>query len=188
MVAAGGTFINPFAFLGPFTEYAGGLFAVVTFISMVGVLNSLIMTQPRLEYAMANDGLFFRPFAHLHPKYLTPDVSLLVQCCMGMLLFLLGGIENMLGYFTLSYVLQNSLVYGAIFFLRRRSDYRPSFRSPVWRVMGLLSILIQIYIGYGAFIAFPTAGVLASLGLILSGIPVYLFFKRSRQHMPEHPA
>jgi hypothetical protein len=42
------------------------------------------------------------------------------------------------------------------------------------------SILIQLYIAYGTFLAYPAAGVLASLGLIVSGMPVYWYFHRSR--------
>jgi fructoselysine transporter len=125
LVAAEGSFVNPFAYVGFLASHAGAFLAIASFISMVGVLNSLIMTQPRLEYALARDGLFFRQFAHLHPKYLTPDYSIIIQCSIAILLFLLGGIENMLGYFSLSYVIQNTLVYGAIFFLRKRSDYEP---------------------------------------------------------------
>jgi len=180
LIAAEGSFVNPFSYVGFLATHAGTFLAIASFISMVGVLNSLIMTQPRLEYAMARDGLFFRRFAHLHPKYLTPDFSLLIQCSLAVLLFLLGGIENMLGYFSLSYVIQNSLVYGAIFFLRKRDDYQPSYRSPVWKTMAGVSILIQLYIAYGTFLAYPTAGVLASFGLIVSGMPVYWYFRRSR--------
>jgi fructoselysine transporter len=139
------------------------------------------MAQPRLEYAIARDGLFFRVFGHLHPKYLTPDYSILIQSVLGIVLFLLGDIDNMMGYFTLSYALQNMLVYGAIFFLRRRTDYQPTYRAPWWGVMAGLSILIQIYVSVGTFMAYPTAGILASLALILSGLPIYLYYAYRRR-------
>jgi fructoselysine transporter len=91
-----------------------GAFAVAVFISMLGVLNASIMVQPRLEYAIARDGLFFQAFGHLHPKYLTPDYSILIQAALAIVLFLLGDIENMIGYFTVSYILQNGIVYGLL--------------------------------------------------------------------------
>ena len=91
----------------------------------------------------------------------------------------MGDIENMLGYFTLSYVLQNTLVYGTIFFLRKREDYKPTFISPMWKVMGALSILIQVYLIYGTFLAYPAYGVMACLGLVLTGLPIYLYFKKT---------
>ena len=181
LISTSGEFINPFKYMGFLSEYAGGLFAIAAFISMIGVLNSVIMTQPRLEYATARDGLFFEIFGKLHPKYLTPHYSIFIQSGFAILLFLLGDIESLLGYFTLSYVLQNGLVYGAIFFLRKREDYSPTYKSPLWKLMAGLSIVIQLYLAYGTFIAFPVGGVLASLALILSGLPVYYYFYKVKK-------
>lgn len=185
LVAAKGDFVNPFNYLGVGAQIAGGVFAVAAFVSMLGVLNASIMTQPRLEYAIARDGLFFSVFGHLHPKFLTPDYSILIQSGLAIVLFLLGDIENMLGYFTMSYALQNALVYGAIFFLRGREDYRPTYRSPLWRVMAALAILTQGLVGVGTFLAYPAGGILASLVLIVSGLPIYFYYtSRKRQQPP----
>jgi fructoselysine transporter len=185
LVGAKGDFINPFRYLGMEAALAGGIFAVAAFVSMVGVLNASIMVQPRLEYAIARDGLFFSIFGHLHPKFLTPDYSILIQSGLAIALFLLGNIEDLMGYFTLSYALQNGLVYGAIFFLRRRPDYAPSYRSPWWGFMAVLSIVSQVYVAIGTFLAYPTGGILASLGLILSGMPVYFYYAHRRHTVRE---
>jgi fructoselysine transporter len=179
LVKAKGDFVNPFLYLSSFKEFAPHLFAIVAFISMIGVLSASIMVQPRLEYAMAKDGLFFKSFGKLHPRYLTPHISIMVQAFFAIFIFLLGDIENMLGYFTLSYVLQNTLVYGTIFFLRKREDYKPTFISPAWKLMGLLSLLIQVYLIYGTFLAYPAYGVLACFGLVLTGLPIYIYFKKT---------
>lgn len=179
---ASGQFINPFAYLPFFGNFAGGFFAIAAFVSMIGVLNSSIMTQPRLEYAIAKDGLFFQVFGHLHPKYLTPDYSIFIQSFLSICLFLLGDIENMLGYFTLSYILQNALVYGAIFFLRKREDYKPTYKVKFWKTMTVFSILVQIYIAWGTFIAYPAAGIFACLGLIASGLPFYWYFRKTKKN------
>ena len=187
LTAAKGDFINPFRYLGVAATAAGAIFAVAAFISMVGVLSASIMVQPRLEYAIARDGLFFSVFGHLHPKYLTPDYSILIQSVLGIVLFLLGDIENMMGYFTFSYALQNGMVYGAIFFLRRRADYMPTYRAPWWGVMATLAIVSQLYVGIGTFLAYPTGGILASLGLILSGLPVYFYYAYRRRTVRESP-
>jgi len=185
LAAARGDFINPFRYLGVEANAAGAMFAVAAFVSMVGVLNASIMVQPRLEYAIARDGLFFSVFGHLHPKYLTPDYSILIQSALGIVLFLLGDIENMMGYFTLSYALQNGLVYGAIFFLRRRPDYAPTYRAPWWGVMAVLAMASQLYVAVGTFLAYPTGGILASLALILSGLPVYFYYAYRRRTVQE---
>ena len=174
-----GKFINPFMYMDTFSSIAGGLFAVAVFVSMLGVMNSSVITQPRLEYAMARDGLFFKQFAKLHPKYLTPTFSLVFQSGFGIIL-LFGDLGDLLGYFTLSYVLQNTLVYGSIFWLRKREDYKPTYKSPWWMFMGGISVLIQLYLAYGAFLAYPLGGLLACISLIITGFPLYLYFYKNK--------
>lgn len=187
LVAARGDFVNPFRYIGIGSGIAGAIFAIAVFISMVGVLNASIMVQPRLEYAIARDGLFFRTFGHLHPRFLTPDHSILIQCGLAIVLFLLGDIENMIGYFTVSYALQNGIVYGAIFFLRGRDDYHPTYRAPAWKAMAILAVLTQIFVAAGTFLAYPTGGLLASLLLIVSGLPIYLYYASRHRHVQEGP-
>lgn len=182
LITASGQFVNPFTYVEALSGIAGTLFALGAFVSMVGVLNAAILTQPRLEYAIARDGLFFPVFGVLHPTYLTPAPSILIQSGLAILLFLLGNLENMLGYFTLSYALQNALLYGAIFFLRRKADYAPAFRAPLWWAMGGLSVVIQVFIAVGTFLAYPASGILAAAGLILTGLPVYLYYRRTFVH------
>ncbi|NOX64645.1 MAG: amino acid permease [Chlorobi bacterium] len=172
-----GKFINPFMYISTFSGIAGGLFAIAVFVSMLGVMNSSV-TQPRLEFAMARDGLFFKPFAKLHPKYLTPGFSILFQSGFAIIL-LFGNLGDLLGYFTLSYVLQNTLVYGSIFWLRKKEDYNPVYKSPWWMFMGGASVLIQLYLAYGAFLAFPLGGLMASISLIVTGLPLYLYFRKN---------
>jgi len=173
-----GKFINPFMYIDSFKEIATGLFAVAVFISMLGVLNSSVITQPRLEYAMARDGLFFKKFANLHKEYLTPDFSIFAQSFFAIVL-LVGDVNDLLGYFSLSYVLQNMLVYGSIFFLKKRQDYQPTYKSPIGCFMAVISILIQLYLAYGIIIAYPLSGLLACLFLIISALPFYHYFRKS---------
>ncbi len=180
LIAFSGSFANPFQFLPWMASIAAGFLAVSAFISMVGATNACIMVQPRIEYAMAKDGLFFRIFAHVHPTYETPDASILLQSGVAILLIFFGDINNLLGYFTMSYVLQNALIYGTIFILRKRKDYHPSFRSPLVGLMAILAIGTQLYLAYGTFIAYPAGGIFATLILIATGFPFYIAFKRGK--------
>ncbi len=181
LVAVHGSFANPFQYLPVFSKFAAAFLAIAAFISMVGATNACIMVQPRIEYAIAKDGLFFRPFSHVHPKYETPDYSILMQSGLAILLLFLGNIEGLLGYFTLSYLLQNALVYAAIFKLRKREDYQPTFRAPAWLLMTLLAIAIQLYLAYGTFIAYPTGGVISAAVIIGSGLPIYFYFSKRQK-------
>lgn len=181
LIAISGGFANPFRYLPFFATFAGGFLAIAAFISMVGATNACIMVQPRIQYAMAKDRLFFSIFGKLHPRFGTPYTSILLQSSMAILLiFTPGGIGNLLGYFTLSYILQNLLVYASIFWLKKKEDYLPSYHAPAWQIMAGLSVLFQLILLYGTFKAYPISGILAATGLILTGAPVYAYF-RSRQ-------
>lgn len=177
LIATSGQFANPFLYLPAFAKIAGAFLAIAAFISMIGCVNALIMVQPRIEYAIARDGLFFKSFGHIHPRYQTPDYSILLQSGLAIGLLFFGGIEGLLGYFTLSYLLQNGLIYGAIFFLRKREDYKPTFRSPAWLPMAIIAIASQLYLVFGTFLAFPVGGVLSAAILIATGLPMYYYFR-----------
>jgi len=181
LINTSGQFANPFLYLPAFAKIAGAFLALAAFVSMVGCMNALIMIQPRIEYAIANDGLFFKPFAHVHPRYNTPDYSILFQSGLAILLLFIGGIEALLGYFTLSYLVQNGIVYGAIFLLKKRDDYKPTFKSPIWRTMTAIAIFTQVYLIYGTFVAFPLGGVLSAAVLIGTGLPVYYYFRKAKE-------
>jgi fructoselysine transporter len=183
LVGAKGSFVNPFAYLPALSSYAGAIFAVAAFVSMLGVLNATVMAQPRLEYAIARDGLFFPVFGHLHPRFLTPHYSILIQCSLAIVLLLPGSIEDLLGYFTFSYALQNALVYGSYFFLRRKPGYSPTYRAPLGGAMAGTSVLVQVALAIGTVLAYPAGGVLSALVLILTGFPIYHYYRR-RMHGP----
>lgn len=178
LTAISGGFANPFRYLPFFATFAGGFLAIAAFISMVGATNACIMVQPRIQYAMARDKLFFSVFGKIHPRFGTPYMSIILQSSIAILLiFTPGGIGNLLGYFTLSYILQNLLVYASIFWLKKKGDYQPSYHSPAWLLMAGLSVLFQLLLLYGTFKAYPVSGLLAAGTLILTGAPVYAYFK-----------
>ena len=98
-------------------------------IVVIGSLSSCIMFQPRIEYAMAKDGLFFKQFAQVHPKYETPAFSIVVQCIVAIILIFATNLSDLLGYFTLVALLKNFLTFGTIFVLRRKEHYKPVYQS-----------------------------------------------------------
>lgn len=173
-----GKFVNPFQYLPGFAKIAGGFLAIAAFISMIGATNACIMVQPRIEYAIAKDGMFFSIFSKVHPQYRTPYWSIMLQSGLAIMLLFIGNIEELLGYFTLSYLLQNALVYMVIFILKRRDDYSPTYHAPYWKFMAIVSIIVQLYLAYGTFIAYPLGGVLATIVLIGTGLPVYFYFDK----------
>jgi amino acid transporter len=148
--------------------------ATTVMLSTFGTLNATLLTSPRIFFAMADDGLFFRRVASVHPRFGTPYVSILLTTMLGVLFVLLRTFEQLADIFVTAIVPFYALAVGAIFVVRRRAGYAPPFRTPGYPVVPALFIAATIFL-LGNAILDPTSrwGTLAVLGVILLGIPVY---------------
>ena len=57
----------------------GSLVSLIILMSIIGTLNGCFLTSPRVYFAQARDGLFFRKFGEVHPRYQTPGFAILAQ-------------------------------------------------------------------------------------------------------------
>ncbi len=148
--------------------------AVTVMLSTFGTLNATLLTAPRVFFAMADDGLFFRRVASVHPRFGTPYVSILLATALGILFVLLRTFEQLADIFVTAIVPFYALAVASIFVLRRRAGYAPPFRTPGYPVVPALFILATLFL-LGNAILDPTSrwGTLAVLGIIVAGIPVY---------------
>jgi APA family basic amino acid/polyamine antiporter len=160
--------------LGP---VAVKVMAVAIMISTFGCLNGMILAGARVYYAMALDGLFFRPVAQLHPQRRTPVVSLAVQCTWACLLTLSGTYSDLLDYVIFAVLLFYILTIAGVFVLRRR---RPGMERPyrAWgypvlpaayiAVAGLIEVLLLLY---------KPKYTWPGLIIVLLGVPVYFVWR-----------
>ena len=154
---------------------AGVAFVAITvMISTFGTLNGSLLTAPRIFFAMADDGLFFRSVAKVHPRFETPYVSIVMTSLLGIVFVLLRTFEQLADAFVTAIVPFYALGVASIFVLRRRADYDPSFRVPLYPVVPLLFVAATIYLLANAILdpasRWATIGV---LGGILVGVPIY---------------
>lgn len=177
LINVSGGFANPFKYLPWLAGIAGGFLAISAFISITGATNACIMAQPRLQYSIAKDGMFFKSFGYLHPKYGTPSKSILFQSGSAIILIFIGGIESLLGYFTFAFLFQNIMIFSSFFKLKKRDDYNPKYKTPMWKTMVIFSLIIQPILIIATFQAFPFKGVLFASIITALGLPAYLFFK-----------
>lgn len=82
-----------------FGHLGGDIFAAIVIVSVLGSLTVLMMALPRLYYAMARDGLFFRRVGALHPLFGTPARAIAIQAGMASLLVLVGTFGEIIAYF-----------------------------------------------------------------------------------------
>src|SRR5213083_1144819 len=157
-----------------------GLVAVLVMLATFSTLVGSILTSPRIFFAMADDGLFFRAIATVHPRYQTPSAAIVLTACLGVGFVLLRTFEQLADQFVVAIFPFYALAAAAVFVLRRR---RPDLPRPV-RVLGypvvpLLFVLATFLILGNALWAHPRETGFAFL-IILLGIPVYSWWIRRR--------
>jgi amino acid transporter len=148
--------------------------ALTVMLSTFGTLNATLLTAPRVFFAMADDGLFFRRVASVHPRFNTPYVSILLASALGVLFVLLRTFEQLADIFVTAIVPFYALAVAAVFVVRKRANYDPPFRTPGYPIVPALFILATFFL-LGNAILDPSSrwGTLAVLAIIVLGIPVY---------------
>ncbi len=165
--------------LGP---RGAGLVSLTILISIIGTLNGCFLTSPRVYYAQARDGLFFRKFAEIHPRNQTPGFAIVAQCAWAAVLLVTGSYETLVDYamfaLWLSYAL---MVAGVIVLRRKRPDLPRPYRMWGYPVTPILFLAITAWFLINMLIKRPIPS-LAGLALIATGIPVYLLWARPGRH------
>ena len=148
--------------------------SVTVMISTFGTLNTVLFTSPRIFFAMADDGLFFKSVASVHPRYGTPWVAIALTAGLGATFVLLRSFEQLADAFVTSFLPFYFLAVASIFRLRKRPDYQPSFRCPGYPVVPGIFMFAVLYLLGNALVQessrMQTIGVFA---VVLTGVPVY---------------
>ncbi|MGA1991902.1 MAG: amino acid permease [Bryobacteraceae bacterium] len=162
------------AILGPI---AVRVMAAAIMVSTFGCLNGMILAGARVYYAMALDGLFFKPVARLHPTRHTPVVSLTVQCMWACVLTLSGTYSNLLDYVIFAVLVFYMLTIAGVFVLRRtRPDLERPYRALGYPVLPALYILVAGAIEVLLLVYKPNY-TWPGLIIVLLGVPVYYWWR-----------
>jgi APA family basic amino acid/polyamine antiporter len=157
--------------------------SIVSFVilfSIMGAANGHVLTGPRVYYAMANDGLFFRKMAAVHPKYRTPHVSILVVGGWSILLSLSGTFEQLLRYVVFGHWIFMGLAVAAVFVLRKkRPDMPRPYRTLGYPVTPALFVLAALFVTVTALIG-TFWNSFAGLVIIALGAPAYAYWNKKR--------
>lgn len=166
-------------------EHASHLLAVVVMFAILSSLNSVVLTAPRIYYAMARDGLFPRRLAQPHPTHQTPHWSIVTQALVACIMVLAGDFYRLLS-FTAFFMLLTSIATaaGVMVLRRRRPDLTPSYRVWGYPFTTLVFIFAYVWIAVRIFLYNP-GDALIGLGIALSGIPAYLLQRRTHPLAPE---
>lgn len=160
--------------------------AALVMLSTFGALNGSTMTGPRIFYAMADDGLFFRPIAAVHSRYRTPYAAIGLAALLGIAFVSIRTFEQLAGQFILGIWPFYALAVGAVFLLRRRRpDAERPYRTVGYPWVPLVFLLASVAMLVNALIEEPlVTGV--CFGVILLGIPVFYIWRAVKEHSRSH--
>src|SRR5437899_2106162 len=156
------------------------MMAVAILISTFGCNNGLILSGARVYYAMAQDNLFFKSAATLHPTYKTPTLALIVQAIWTCVLCLSGTYGQLLNFVIFAAVVFYALTAFGLFRLRKkRPDLPRPVRAPGYPVLPALYVVLTGLIAVDLLVqkATQTYSMLGLL-LVLVGVVVYYVWRR----------
>ena len=159
-----------------FGAAGGKVFALIVIVAVLGSLLGLLMALPRVYYAMARDGVFFKSVGVVHPRFGTPARAIVIQAAVASVYVALGTFNQIIAYFVFVTVLFVGLTVAGLFQIRRRSP------ASVYRTWGypltpalflvLVVVLLVLLAGHNPL----QAGL--GVAIVALGAPVYVFLFR----------
>jgi APA family basic amino acid/polyamine antiporter len=151
-------------------------------LSAIGYLSQSMLTGPRVYFAMARDGLFFRHVAEVATSTRTPVLAIVLQAGWTAILALSGTYEQILSYVVATNLLFFGVSASSLFVFRRR-DRRlgliraAGFRTPGHPATTLVFILACALVVASSFWAYPINS-LIGYGIMALGVPPYVYWSR----------
>ena len=151
--------------------------AVLVVVSTFGALSGIILAGPRAYLAMAQDGLLFRPLGDVHPRFLTPHRTILLQAVWASLLVFTGTYGVLVARVIYTEWVFFALMAIGLIMLRRRAEFRPVFRAPLGPALPIAFAMAALLVALNQIAAAPLDS-LTGLVLVLVGWPVFLLWSR----------
>lgn len=161
---------------------AAKLVALTILVSIFSAANSIMLTAPRVYYAMARDGVFFNRLAEIHPRYGTPAFAVIALASWAAILAATGTFEQLLTYVIFIGWIFYALAAASLFVYRKRDpEAKRPYRVPGYPVTPSLFILAAAALVLNTIVAQPARAALG-IGIVLLGAPAYLIWRRRTQY------
>jgi APA family basic amino acid/polyamine antiporter len=145
-------------------------------VSTLGFLSQSVLTAPRVYFAMASDGLFFRAVARVNRKTHVPLLAIVMQSVLTLVIALSGSYEKILNYVVSIDFIFFGLT-GASLFVFRRCDSHDGYRAPGHPYTTALFVAVCWLVVVNTVYKYP-ANTALGLGILALGVPVYAVFRR----------
>jgi APA family basic amino acid/polyamine antiporter len=167
-----------------FGESMGRLFAGAIALALLSVISAMVVTGPRVYYAMARDGLFFESFGRVASRQGTPVASIFFQALIAIVMVFTSTFDQLLIYigFTLA-VFASLAVFGLIRLRLARPDLPKGYKTPGYPATPILFIAGNLWIIYYSIQDKPVASLFGAL-TILAGLAAFFGFDRKSKTRP----
>jgi len=163
-----------------FSPQVGFWFAAVVATSVLGAMGSAVLCTARIFYAMAEDGLFFKKLAEVHPQHRTPAFSLAVQGGWSIVLVLIGKYDELFAYAIFMMIIGYIASVIGLFILRRKvPDHPRPYRCLGYPWVPAIYVIVATAWVLNTICTQPKES-LGGLGIVLLGIPGYIYWSRQR--------
>jgi APA family basic amino acid/polyamine antiporter len=160
---------------------AGGVvLAGIVIVCVLGSMAALIMSAPRVYFAMARDGLFLPAVARISPRFGTPALAVAILGLVSSLLAVLGTFQQIIAYFVFIAVVFLGLTVAGLFLLRARREapglalLTPGYPFTPVVFLVMVALLLALLMMHS-----PREALLGCV-VVLAGLPVHSAFERRR--------
>ena len=162
---------------------AGNTMSIVSIVSLLATISAMTFAGPRVYFAMARDGLFFRRAAAIHPRYRTPATAIMAQALWSALLVLSARAETLLTYTGFAIVLFSGVAVVALFVLRaKQPDAERPFRAWGYPIAPGIYVIGSALIVVNALVTTPGRTGWGAV-IIAAGLPIYLVVRRRQKQL-----
>jgi APA family basic amino acid/polyamine antiporter len=169
-----------------FSPTVAKLVTITILVSIFSAANSVILTSPRVYYAMAKDGLFFSRLSEVHPRFGTPAFAVIAAAAWSAVLAVSGTFEQLLTYVIFIGWIFYGLAAASLFVYRKRSAATSSsYRVPGYPVTPAVFIVAAAVLVLNTIVTQPRRAVVG-LGIVLAGAPAYAIWRRrTKKALPD---
>jgi basic amino acid/polyamine antiporter, APA family len=162
---------------------AAKLMAFAVLVSVFGCISATVISGPRVFYAMAQDGLFFRGLAKVHPRYRTPARAIVWQAVWSGALCLSGTYTRLYTFVIFAAVLFYALAGASVIVLRRtRPDWPRPYKTWGYPFTPLVYVALCVVVLVNTLWSQPVESGIG-LAILAAGLPAYLYWKRRRDQV-----
>ncbi|WP_299530704.1 APC family permease [Ulvibacterium sp.] len=174
VIAIGGLAVNNL-----FGSSTDTIISLLISFALFSSLSAFIIIGPRVYYAMARDGYFFKCLAQVHPVFKVPSNAILTQASVSIILVLSGTFDQILTYMGFALGIFPILTVFGLFKLRKSGH--SVLKLPGYPWVQVFYILISLSILILAFLERPKESSIALLSL-MAGIPIFMVFQYLQNH------